>query len=149
VRNLTKATKIRNILPFAPGILFQMLSYRYTCISKKCHTYRLFVEALFTQANTGSNLCPSIHVAQSHYQAFSLKSEDFSVLILKDYQHILFFIIILLFYYSYVHTRLGSFLPPAPPPPLPPSPPPLSPPTPSIPGRNYFALISNFVVERV
>jgi hypothetical protein len=25
----------------------------------------------------------------------------------------------------------------------------LSPPTPSIPGRNYFALISNFVEERV
>jgi hypothetical protein len=50
------------------------------------------------------------------------------------------------FYYSYVHTRLGSFLPPAPTPSLTthfaPS---LSPP---IPSRNYFALISNFVVER-
>jgi hypothetical protein len=34
------------------------------------------------------------------------------------------------FYYSYVHTRLGSFLPPAP------TPPPPSPPT-SIPSRNY------------
>jgi hypothetical protein len=47
--------------------------------------------------------------------------------------------------YSYVHTRLGSFLTPCPHPlcslPLPP--------TPSIPSRNYFALISNFVVERV
>jgi hypothetical protein len=39
------------------------------------------------------------------------------------------------FFYSYVHTSLGSFLPPAP--------------TPSIPGRNYFALISNFAEERV
>jgi hypothetical protein len=52
------------------------------------------------------------------------------------------------FFYSYVHTMLGSFLPPSPPP-LTISPPPPSPPTPSIPGRNYFALISNFVEERV
>jgi hypothetical protein len=52
------------------------------------------------------------------------------------------------FYYSYVHTRLGSFLPPAPTPSLTThSAPSLSPP--SIPSRNYFALISNFVVERV
>jgi hypothetical protein len=50
--------------------------------------------------------------------------------------------------YSYVHTRLGSFLPPSPCP-LPPPAPSLSPPTPSLPDRNYFALISNFVVERV
>jgi hypothetical protein len=54
----------------------------------------------------------------------------------------------LLFYYSYVHTMLGSFLP------LPPLPyHPLCPlphlTTPSIPGRNYFALISTFVEERV
>jgi hypothetical protein len=40
-----------------------------------------------------------------------------------------------------------STLPP--PSPLPPTPPPPSPPTPSIPSRNYFALISNFVVERI
>jgi hypothetical protein len=49
-----------------------------------------------------------------------------------------------------VHTRLGSFIPPAPTPlpyhPLRPFP---LPHTPSIPSRNYFALISNFVVERV
>jgi hypothetical protein len=49
-----------------------------------------------------------------------------------------------------VHTRLGSFLPPAHTPSLTthsaPSP---STPTPSIPSRNYFALISNFVEERV
>jgi hypothetical protein len=55
-----------------------------------------------------------------------------------------------LFYYSYVHTMLGSFLPPPPHPfpyhPLRPLP---LPPTPSIPGRNYFALISNFVEERI
>jgi hypothetical protein len=61
--------------------------------------------------------------------------------------HGFFFI---LFYYSYVHTMLGSFLPPCPHPlpyhPLRPLP---LPPTPSILGRNYFALISNFVVERV
>jgi hypothetical protein len=35
------------------------------------------------------------------------------------------------------------------PPSLPPTPPPPSPPTPSIPSRNYFALISNFVEERL
>jgi hypothetical protein len=53
-------------------------------------------------------------------------------------------------YYSYVHTMLGSFLPPASTPSLTThSAPFLSPPTPSIPGRNYFALISNFVEERV
>jgi hypothetical protein len=51
------------------------------------------------------------------------------------------------FYYSYVHTRLGSFLPTAPTPSLTThSIPSLSPP---ILSRNYFALISNFVVERV
>jgi hypothetical protein len=49
------------------------------------------------------------------------------------------------FYYSYVHTRLGSFLPPAPTPSLTTH----SAPSLSIPSRNYFALISNFVVERV
>jgi hypothetical protein len=43
---------------------------------------------------------------------------------------------------------LGHFFPLPPPPPLPPTPPPPSPPTPSIPSRNYFALISNFVVEK-
>jgi hypothetical protein len=42
---------------------------------------------------------------------------------------------------------LGHFSPLPPPPPLPPTLPPPSPP--SIPSRNYFALISNFVVERV
>jgi hypothetical protein len=42
--------------------------------------------------------------------------------------------------------RHFSTLPP--PSPLPPRPLPL-PPTPLIPGRNYFALICNFVVERV
>jgi hypothetical protein len=52
------------------------------------------------------------------------------------------------FFYSYVHTMLGSFLPPPPTPSLPTHPPSL-PPTPSKPDRNYFALISNFVVERV
>jgi hypothetical protein len=51
------------------------------------------------------------------------------------------FSFIYLFIYSYVHTMFGSFLPtsPAPPCPL----------TPSIPSRNYFALISNFVEDRV
>jgi hypothetical protein len=44
---------------------------------------------------------------------------------------------------------LGNFSPLPPPPPLPPTPPPPSPPTPSIPNTNYFALISNFVEERV
>jgi hypothetical protein len=49
-----------------------------------------------------------------------------------------------------VHTRLGSFLPPAPTTSLtnPLHPLPLSP-TPSIPSRNYFALISNFVVKSI
>jgi hypothetical protein len=59
-----------------------------------------------------------------------------------------FFLFFFFFYYSYVHTRLGSFLPPAPTPSLTThSAPSLSPH--SIPSRNYFALISNFVVERV
>jgi hypothetical protein len=44
---------------------------------------------------------------------------------------------------------LGHFSLLPPPPPLPPTPPPPSPPTPSIPSRNYFVLISNFVVDRV
>jgi hypothetical protein len=52
------------------------------------------------------------------------------------------------FFYSYVHTMFESFLPP---------PPHLLPfhrllpllPTPLLPSRNYFALISNFVEERV
>jgi hypothetical protein len=52
------------------------------------------------------------------------------------------------FYYSYVHTRIGLFLPTDPTPSLTThSVPSLSPL--SIPSRNYFALISNFVVERV
>jgi hypothetical protein len=59
-----------------------------------------------------------------------------------------FFFFSFFFYYSYVHTRLGSFLSPAPTPSLTThSTPSLFPP--SIPSRNYFALISNFVVERV
>jgi hypothetical protein len=45
-----------------------------------------------------------------------------------------------------VHTRLGSFLPPAPTPSLTTHSTPLPLP-PSIPSRNYFALISNFVEE--
>jgi hypothetical protein len=52
------------------------------------------------------------------------------------------------FFYSHVHTMFGSFLPPSPTPSLT-SPPPPSAPTPSIPGGNYFALISNFVEDRV
>jgi hypothetical protein len=55
------------------------------------------------------------------------------------------------FFYSYVHTIFGSFLP-HPPNPLPyiPSPTPsLTPPYPSLPGRNYFDLFSSFVEERV
>jgi hypothetical protein len=61
-------------------------------------------------------------------------------------------VMILLFvclFYSYVHIRLGSFLPPAPTPSLTTHSAPSLSPTPSIPSRNYFALISNFVVERV
>jgi hypothetical protein len=56
----------------------------------------------------------------------------------------------LFIYCSYVHTMIGSFLPPAPTPSLRTRPTPsLSPPTPSLPGRNYFVLISNFVEEGV
>jgi hypothetical protein len=59
------------------------------------------------------------------------------------------FLVFLLFYYSYVHTRLESFLPHAPTPSLTTHSTPPSPPTPSIYSRNYFALISNFVEERI
>jgi hypothetical protein len=52
------------------------------------------------------------------------------------------------FYYSYVHTMFGSFLSPSPIPSLK-SPPLPSPPTPLLACRNYFALISNFVEERL
>jgi hypothetical protein len=55
-------------------------------------------------------------------------------------------------FFSFIHMciqGLGHFSPLPPPPPLPPTPPPPSAPTPSIPSRNYFALISNFVVERI
>jgi hypothetical protein len=59
------------------------------------------------------------------------------------------FIYLFIYVYSYVHTMFGSF-PPSPHPlpyhPLCPLP---LPPTPSIPSRNYSALISNFVVEKV
>jgi hypothetical protein len=69
---------------------------------------------------------------------------------IESFIKVFFFVFVFsfFFYYSYVHTRLGSFLPPAPTPSLTThSAPSLSPP--SIPSRNYFALISNFVVERV
>jgi hypothetical protein len=55
----------------------------------------------------------------------------------------LFFLIFILFICAYNVWVISS-----PPPPLPPCPFPL-PPTPSLPSRNYFALISNFVEERV
>jgi hypothetical protein len=62
----------------------------------------------------------------------------------RPQSHLILFLFYFLFYYSYVHTRLGSFLPPAPTLSLTThSTPSLSPPTPSIPSRNYFALISN------
>jgi hypothetical protein len=44
-----------------------------------------------------------------------------------------------LFIYLHVHTLFGTFLPTAPS---------LSPSTPSLPGRNYSALFSNFVEEK-
>jgi hypothetical protein len=70
--------------------------------------------------------------------------------ILKGFSiHILF----IFFFYSFIIHMciqgLGHFSPLPPPPPLPPTLPPPSPHHPSIPSRNYFALISNFVVERV
>jgi hypothetical protein len=65
-----------------------------------------------------------------------------------SFQDRVFYLFIYLFY-SYVHTVLESFLPPAPTPSLTTHPIPSLPPTPSIPSRNYFALISNFVEERV
>jgi hypothetical protein len=52
------------------------------------------------------------------------------------------------FFYSYMHTMFGSFFPL-------PNTPSISPhllpllPTPLLPGRNCFALVSNFVEERV
>jgi hypothetical protein len=58
------------------------------------------------------------------------------------------FFFFLFFFYSYVHTMFGSFLPPSPHP-LPYLPCPSLSPHHLLPGRNYFALISNFVEERV
>jgi hypothetical protein len=52
-------------------------------------------------------------------------------------------------FYSYVHTTFGSFLPPSHTPSLTYFFPSLFPANPSLPGRNYFVLISNFVEERV
>jgi hypothetical protein len=53
-------------------------------------------------------------------------------------------------FYSYVHTMLASFLPLSPTPSLTTHPAlSLSPITPSISSRHYFALISNFLEERV
>jgi hypothetical protein len=53
-------------------------------------------------------------------------------------------------FFSYVHTMFGSFLPPSLSSSLIPLPAPsFSPPKPLLAGRNYFALISNFVEERV
>jgi hypothetical protein len=59
---------------------------------------------------------------------------------------------LLFLFYFIIHMFLQSldhFSPLPLPPPLPPTPPLPLPPTRSIPGRNYFALISNFVEERV
>jgi hypothetical protein len=65
-------------------------------------------------------------------------------------QHIFIFIY-LYFYYSYVHTVLGSFLSPAPTSSLATLAPPPSPPHPFDTQQKLgnFALISNFVEERV
>jgi hypothetical protein len=53
-------------------------------------------------------------------------------------------------FYSFVHIMFESFLPPSPHHLLCPAPAPCFTPTyPSLPGRNYFALICNFVEERV
>jgi hypothetical protein len=53
------------------------------------------------------------------------------------------------FFYSYVHKMFGSFLPLTPTPSLNLPHPHLLQPMPSLPSRNYSALISNFVEERV
>jgi hypothetical protein len=59
-------------------------------------------------------------------------------------------LIVFLFYYSYVHTRLGTFLPPDPTPSLTThSAPSLFPPPPQYPAETILPLISNFVEERV
>jgi hypothetical protein len=63
------------------------------------------------------------------------------------------FLLLFFYFYCFIFHMciqcLGHFSPLAPPHPLPPTPPPPSSPTPSIPGRNYFALISNFVEEHI
>jgi hypothetical protein len=59
------------------------------------------------------------------------------------------FFIKLFFFIHMCIQGLGHFSPLPPPPPLSPLRPLLLPSTPSIPSRNYFALISNFVVKRV
>jgi hypothetical protein len=103
----------------------------------------------FRQPGTKQNKTTNLYVVYSCIYRFRKRIERIhtEVLIVAGRRKVeLFFF----FYYSYVHTKLGSFLLPAPTPSLTtPSTSSLSPPTPSIPSRNYFALISNFVVERV
>jgi hypothetical protein len=67
---------------------------------------------------------------------------------LREYPYLIIVFLKILFY-SYVHTMFGSFLPPSPAPSLNHPTSSLFPPTPLLPGRNYFALISSFVEERV
>jgi hypothetical protein len=77
---------------------------------------------------------------------FSFRRQ-FLLKVSKDEDETLQVYFFFIFFYSYVHTMFGSFLPPSPHPLLAHT---LSlSPTPSLPGRNYFALISNFVEERV
>jgi hypothetical protein len=92
--------------------------------------------------------CSFFLISSSCY-AEDLSHSQMSCKFLVYWKHLTFVFFSFSFIIHMCIQGLVHFSPLPPPPPLPPTPPPPSPPTPSIPSRNYFALISNFVVERV
>jgi hypothetical protein len=100
--------------------------------ASKVHVYIITKSQYFSHININiiifrfiyrsPNIIPFIHVERHNLENTILKDIQRGVIILllykggKSVEQCLVFL--LLFYYSYVHTRLGSFLPPAPTPSL-------------------------------